>query len=335
MASQTDIEQAFRQSGIGRNPTSDELSFYSAYPDAGRVEGDIRAGGGGRSGFQSSGATTGASTAPQTDFTGIARQMLQLQQEANRPAVSSLQSQVPEIQAGFTQQKTQLEAKKEPLKARYDAILNQLKGKEQQEVTQTQTALGREYGRRGIPVSSGMFEQNLLEKTQPISQQYAGLTTEAGLGREEALQGIEGQISNLPFQEQEQVRAVMNAISQLQSGGNAQAIQNALSQFQFGQTQKTAQESAAAAAKAPTTLSEGQTIYDPTTGKAVYTAPKTYKPEEGGVTDPLVTFALEELRKRMGGTGTGETGNTEPKPTSPPTTPGVSGGIKRSFEYSA
>ena len=189
---------------------------------------------------------SGATTTPQTDIAGIARQFLQLQQEANKPAVSSLQTQVPEIQAGFAQQKTQLEAKKEPLKARYDAILNQLKGKEQQEVTQTQTALGREYGRRGIPTSSGMFEQNLLEKTQPISQQYAGLTTEAGLGREEALQGIESQISNLPFQEQEQTRAVINAIAQLQSGGNAQAIQNALSQFQFGENQRTAQESAAA-----------------------------------------------------------------------------------------
>jgi len=245
MATSSDIEQAFRQSGIGRSPTSQDISFYSAYPDAGKIEGDLRAGGGGRSGFVASGATTGAS-APATDITGIARQMLALQQEANQPAVSSLQSQIPEIQAGFAQQKTALESQKQPLQARYDAILQQLKGREQQETTQTQTALGREFGRRGIPTSSGMFEQDVLQKTQPISQFYSGLSTEAGLGREEGLRGIEQQIAGLPTQQTEQTRAVQNAIAQLMSGGNATAIQNALQQYQFGQQQQTAQQTAAA-----------------------------------------------------------------------------------------
>ena len=42
MASREEIELAFRRSGIGRGPSGEEISYYSSYPDAGKVEGDIR-----------------------------------------------------------------------------------------------------------------------------------------------------------------------------------------------------------------------------------------------------------------------------------------------------
>jgi hypothetical protein len=44
MANIQDIEKAFQQSGIGRSPTQAEISFYlsSQWPDAGKVEGDLR-----------------------------------------------------------------------------------------------------------------------------------------------------------------------------------------------------------------------------------------------------------------------------------------------------
>lgn len=46
MASRSDIEKAFQLSGIGRGPTDAEYKYYGAgsWPDAGRVEGDIRGG---------------------------------------------------------------------------------------------------------------------------------------------------------------------------------------------------------------------------------------------------------------------------------------------------
>ena len=200
------------------------------------------------------------SAAPQTDIAGIARQFLSLQNEAIQPAVQ------------------QLEARKEPLKARYDAILQSLKGKEQQEITQTQTALGREYGRRGIPTSSGMFEQNVLEKTQPISQAYAGLQAQTGLESENALTGL------------------AQAIASLQGGASQNAIQNALSQYQFGQTQQTSQQTAAAqSAQAAAEQAFRERAYQEVTlPQSVYERNRPYySPTTGsgaGADDPLGLF---------------------------------------------
>lgn len=44
MASRSDIERAFQLSGIGHGPSDEEYNFYSnaQWPDAGRVEGDLR-----------------------------------------------------------------------------------------------------------------------------------------------------------------------------------------------------------------------------------------------------------------------------------------------------
>lgn len=50
MASQSDIDLAFKNSGVGRSATSADYQLYGSNPffsDAGRVEGDLRAGGGG------------------------------------------------------------------------------------------------------------------------------------------------------------------------------------------------------------------------------------------------------------------------------------------------
>lgn len=46
MASNNDIDLAFQRAGIGRAPTAADYSYYASYPDAGRVEGDLRASGG-------------------------------------------------------------------------------------------------------------------------------------------------------------------------------------------------------------------------------------------------------------------------------------------------
>lgn len=70
MASTADIQKAFSQSGIGRAPTDQELSYYSSFPDAGKVEGDIRSKvAGGNSG------NTAALSAP--DLTNLEDQVYQ------------------------------------------------------------------------------------------------------------------------------------------------------------------------------------------------------------------------------------------------------------------
>src|SRR3990167_1407642 len=80
--------------------------------------------------------------------------------------------------------RTALEASKNPLRERYDQLLTELTRQQTVETGQQNLALSREYGKRGIPLSSGMFEQDLMGKTQGISQFYggqkAGVTADLG-----------------------------------------------------------------------------------------------------------------------------------------------------------
>ena len=224
----------------------------------------------------SGGATTGGGA---TDYASIARQMLEQQQQANIPAVTSLQAQIPEIAGKYATQRTQLEAGKEPLKARYDQLLKDI-------TSRTELAAGREFGRRGIPLSSGVYETALAERIAPETERI-------GLEKETGLRGLTDLIANLTGQETGEQRAVSNAIAQLQAGGASSAITNALQMYQMQQQEKsqTAQRTlqerisqAELAAKQPekyATLSEGQTLYNLLTGQAEYKAGKTYKEAVG------------------------------------------------------
>lgn len=179
-----------------------------------------------------------------SDIASIARQIASLQSEANKPAIESLNAQIPEIQKGYAQQRTQLEASKAPLQERYQNILDQLKSRETQETSQVQTATAQEFGKRGIPLSSGAYDQALIQKTQPISQYYGGLTKEAGISQEESLQNIADQIAALQTGETSDIRGVLNAIAQLQSTGATNAINQGIGLSQFQQTQDLAKQTA-------------------------------------------------------------------------------------------
>jgi hypothetical protein len=143
-------------------------------------------------------------TATPVDYAQIAQEQQRIQQEAVKPVVASL------------------EAQKAPLQARYDNLIKQLQGKETQEVGAQQTALSQEYGKRGIPLSSGAFSQDLMGKTQAITQNYAGL-------QGEAVASEQADLANLA-----------TTIAQAQASGNTQAAQNAMTLWQQTQAQKEA-----------------------------------------------------------------------------------------------
>jgi len=157
-----------------------------------------------------------------------AKQLLGFQQQANQPAIQSLQTQVGEVGQSFAGQRQRLESGIQPLKDRYNQILDEMKGR-------VSTDVSREYGRRGIPLSSGMFEQDLTSKINP-------LTRDIGLAREEGVRGIEGLIASLTGQETESKRNILNAIAQLQAGEPGGAITQALSLI--GQQQQSQQQAA-------------------------------------------------------------------------------------------
>jgi hypothetical protein len=217
------------------NQIKSQYPGYAGWNDAASIVADFKATGG--QGKGGSSQSSSSSSAPQTDYAAIARQQLQLQQEANKPAIESLQASIPEIQTATKAAQSTLEASKTPLQARYQSIIDQLKGRETTETAQVSTNLSQEYGKRGILPSSGMFQQDLAGKTSQISQNYGGAIKDVGLSQEQDLMDIANKIAQLPLDETEKTRAVQNAIAQLQAGASSTAITQALQQYQFGQQQ--------------------------------------------------------------------------------------------------
>lgn len=163
---------------------------------------------------------------------------LKARQQAIAPAVSSLEASIPEISQKFGSEKTRLEAGKAPLKARYQSILDELKRREGVETQETNTALAREFGRRGIPLSSGLYDETGIEKRRPISEFYSGQTKDVGLSQEAGLSNIDTLISNLTGAEVETIRAVRNTLGQLQAGAGEGAIQDAFNMLQMQAQQR-------------------------------------------------------------------------------------------------
>ena len=150
-------------------------------------------------------------------------------------------------------------------------------------------ATSQEFGRRGIPLSSGVFQQTLADVLNPITSQYTNLFKETGAGREQDLLGLAQQIAQL------QAGQPGQALSQaLQFGGYQQQAQslaaqiaNQQAQQQIAQQQqdlsrRTLEEyqipSLTKEKKSPLiSLGEGSTLYNTETGEIVYKNPKTYK----------------------------------------------------------
>ena len=89
-----------------------------------------------------------------------------------------------------------LEAQRQPLIDRYQSIIEGIGSREAKDISTTNTNTSREYGRRGIPLSSGVFENTLQERVSPIRQQYAGLSKDAGFAREGDLRDLSTRIAS-------------------------------------------------------------------------------------------------------------------------------------------
>lgn len=234
----------------------------------------------------------------------LAKQTMALQQEANKPAVASLQAQIPEIGQKYGLARSQLQAQQPTLEQQYSNLLDEIKGKQTADVNAQTRITSGELGKRGIVGSSTLAGQEIQNAVQPINTQYAGLANKTGLERTRSLQDLQNSIANLTPQEIADQRAIANAVAQLQSGGASQGISQGLGLYStnlaqsnadrtFAEQQKQNQIANALAelqAKAKTsyqTIGEGGSIYDPATGRIIATAPKTYKDVRSSVNDPL------------------------------------------------
>lgn len=165
------------------------------------------------------------------------RRAIQMQQEANKPAIASLQASIPETTQKYATQRTQLEAEKDPLKMRYQSLLDQIKGNQTTAENRQTVTTSNELGKRGILGSSGVAQQEMTNALNPITQQYTGLYKDTGLAQESDLRSLQNTIASLLPQETADTRAIQNAIAQLTAGASSAGITQGLQTSQLNQNQ--------------------------------------------------------------------------------------------------
>jgi len=256
---------------------------YAGWGDA-EADADFRATGG--SGKRTSGSS-GASSSSSSNYglqdpIALAKQYQDFMVQANQPAVQALQAQIPNVQQQFAQQRTSLEAEKEPLKQKYQSLLADI-------TKTTSIATSREAGRRGISTESGMYDEWLRERIAPETERI-------GLAEQSDQRNITNLIAQLTSGEATATGDINSQIAQLMSGNAPQAISSAQNWQSVLDTAKKYQSDAAyqnavlAQQQTPYgVLGEGQSLYDLMTGQIKTTAPKTYKAVQAsaGGNDPL------------------------------------------------
>ena len=164
---------------------------------------------------------TGSYSAP-GGYEDIVARQIALQQKANEPIIS------------------QLESEKEPLKQRYSQLIDQIKGNQKVAEDRQTLTTNNELGRRGISSQDGVGQQEMTNNLNPITQQYTNMIQDTGYNSEKALRDVASQIAQLKS----------GAISQGTNTGMAlyQEDQNRLLQQQAIERQAEQQRQAQAAA---------------------------------------------------------------------------------------
>ena len=158
------------------------------------------------------------------------------QEESQRifeEAAKPLEASKPIVEQAYAERQRQLEGEKDPLMARYQALLDELTRREGQDIGQNTLALAREYGKRGVPLSSGVYEQNVLEKTRPIREFYGAQGKEVGFEREDKLRELGNLLAMLPIEKAKELNMINQQIAALKAQGATQGMQMAWEAYKF------------------------------------------------------------------------------------------------------
>ena len=170
-----------------------------------------------------------------------------------------------------------------------------IKGTEELQGKEQSMNLAREYGKRGIPLSSGLYETETSNRNLELAKQFAPIKAQSGMQEAQDIKGIDDLIASLMAGNPEQ--ATSAGFNTAQLGQNASQFAQTLLQQQ-AQTQQDNQYRNNALAQAmeiakmqnqprPTSsnlsnqfasLAPGNTIFDLLNKQALYTAPKSYAP---------------------------------------------------------
>src|SRR3990167_5900775 len=167
---------------------------------------------------------SGVGAAPTFDPVEQARKLNAYQIEQNQPIIQATQAQIPTTQAAFAQRGSALAGQQGNLQQRYQSVLDSLSASENRETSTTQTASAREFGKRGIPLSSGAYDQYLGQQVNPISEYYASQRGQQGAN----FAGLQSDLGNLiaqnPIEQQQAEDQIRQAIAQLQAGNPGQSV---------------------------------------------------------------------------------------------------------------
>lgn len=240
----------------------------------------------------SSSSPSSASSSFSSPQSAIA-ESIKMMQEANKPAIESLKASIPEIGSKYAQTKSSLESQSKSLEDRYASLISSIKGQGEQDVNKQTLITSNEMGKRGLTGDSTLTQQEIQNATSPVRQKYASLEKDTGLAREDAIKGLQDAIAALVPQQTADERAIQNAIAQLQSGAASSGVSTGLNLYSqnlaqqnadraFAEQKRQADVDAAirqlqASAPSAMSLGEGNSLVDPTTGRIIVTAPKTYK----------------------------------------------------------
>ena len=113
-----------------------------------------------------------------------------------------------------------LKGQEAPLKDRYNSVIENIRAQRGVAKQKAEVATAQEYGKRGIPLSSGVYDTALQQAVTPVDVQYGGLETGATNELGDRLMGI------------------ANTIAQLQAGAGKDSLANQLAREQLAQSQK-------------------------------------------------------------------------------------------------
>lgn len=159
-----------------------------------------------------------------SDANSYIQNAIKQMQDANKPIISSYQASIPETQKRYADERTRLEGEKVTVQDRYKSLIDQIKGNQATAETRQTLTTNNELGKRGITSSSGLAQQEMTNALNPITQQYTGMLKDTGLSQEADLKDISSKITDTTNNETDALRAIQNAIAQLNSGATTQGI---------------------------------------------------------------------------------------------------------------
>lgn len=246
-----------------------------------------------RGSTQSSTTSTSAPLGGGSSWEDTVKKAIEMQQTANAPVVASLNAQIPEIKSQYAAQTANVTAQQKTLNDRYDALLKSLDTTQTKETNAQTVTTANELGKRGLLPSSTLAQQEIINATTPITDKYTGLRTTAALDQTEGQTALMGLLNQLTSGETSDIRGVLGAIAQLQSGASTSGMQ--LGTNIWGQNQATQ------AAQAAQTYKEKQDAIaneiakknlENETKKTTYEINKPYSTTGSSFDNPFLTQLL-------------------------------------------